>query len=128
MRRAAVIAALGAVLAGCGGGETVSPTGQVEGTLPETEAANPAAGKTLFTEEGCNACHTFEAAAATGKTGPNLDQSLQGKDEDYIRESIVNPNAEIAQGFAPNVMPEYGGELDSKQVADLVAFLQQNQA
>ena len=128
MRRAAVIAALGAVLAGCGGGETVSPTGQVEGTLPETEAANPAAGKTLFTEEGCNACHTFEAAAATGKTGPNLDETLQGKNEAYIRDSITDPNDVIAPGFQPGVMPDYGDQLDSKQVADLVAFLQQNQA
>jgi mono/diheme cytochrome c family protein len=128
VRRAALIAALGAVLAGCGGSETVSPTGEVEGTLPKAEAGNPAAGKAQFTELGCNACHTFEAANAQGKTGPNLDESLNGKNQDYVRESITDPNAVIAEGFAPNVMPDYGDQLDSKQVADLVAFLQQNQA
>jgi mono/diheme cytochrome c family protein len=128
VRRAALIAVLGALLAGCGGEETVSPTGEVEGTLPKAEAGNPAEGKAQFSELGCGGCHTFKAAGTSGKTGPDLDQSLQGKDAEFIRESIVNPNAEIAQGFQPGVMPNYGEQLESGQVADLVAFLQQNQA
>jgi cytochrome c oxidase subunit II len=125
VRRLALIAVLGALLAGCGGGETVSPTGPVEGTLPEAQAGDPAAGKTLFTELGCGGCHALEAAGTNGQTGPDLDESLQGKDADFIRESIVNPNAEVAEGFQPGIMPNYGEQLDSKQVADLVAFLQQ---
>ena len=128
MRRAVLIAVLGALLAGCGGEETVSPTGPVEGTLPKAEAGNPAAGKAQFTELGCGGCHVFKAAGSNGRTGPNLDESLQDKDAEYIRESIANPNAEIAEGFQPGVMPNYGEQLESKQIADLVAFLQQNQA
>jgi mono/diheme cytochrome c family protein len=128
VRRVALIAVFAALVAGCGGEETVSPTGPVEGTLPQAEAGDAAAGKTAFTELGCGGCHVFEAAGTNGRTGPNLDESLQGKDADYIRESIANPNAEIAPGFQPNVMPNYGEQLDSKQIADLVAFLQQNQA
>ena len=38
----------------------------------------------------------------------------------------MDPNATIASGFQPGVMPNYGQQLDSKQVADLVAFLQQS--
>ena len=128
VRRAALIAVLAALVAGCGGEETVSPTGPVEGTVPQAEAGDPAAGKTAFGELGCGGCHVFEAAGSRGTTGPNLNDSLQGKDADYIRESIANPNAEIAPGFQPGVMPNYGEQLDSKQIADLVAFLQQNQA
>jgi cytochrome c oxidase subunit II len=128
VRRAALTVLLVALTAGCGGGETVAPTGTVEGTLPEAEAGNPAAGKASFTSLGCGGCHVFQAAGTRGTTGPNLDETLQGKDEAYIRESIVNPNATIAQGFQPNVMPNYGEQLESKQVADLVAFLQQNQS
>lgn len=128
MRRAVLIAVLGALLAGCGGEETVSPTGPVEGTLPKAEAGNPAAGKAQFAELGCGGCHTFKAAGTSGQTGPDLDESLQGKDAEYIRESIANPNAEIAPGFQPGIMPNYGEQLESKQIADLVAFLQQNQA
>jgi cytochrome c oxidase subunit 2 len=68
----------------------------------------------------------LKAAGTTGKTGPDLDKGLKGKDEAYIRESIVDPNASIAPGFQPGIMPNYGQQLDSKQVANLVAFLQQS--
>jgi mono/diheme cytochrome c family protein len=114
------------VLAGCGGEKTVSPTGEVVGTLPKAAKGDPAAGKTVFADNGCANCHTFKAAGATGTVGPDLDKALQGKDADFVRMSITDPNAEIAQGFAPNVMPQnYGSQLDSKQLADLVAFLTQ---
>jgi mono/diheme cytochrome c family protein len=125
VRRSVLIALAVALLAGCGGEETVSPTGPVEGTVPKQEAGNAAAGKAVFAENGCGSCHTFTPAGAKGTIGPDLDKALQGKDADFIRESIVNPNAEIAQGFQPNVMPQtYGQQLTSKQIADLVAFLQ----
>ncbi|HYZ19907.1 MAG TPA: cytochrome c [Gaiellaceae bacterium] len=125
MRRPVLIALAVALLAGCGGEETVSPTGPVEGTLPKQEAGNAAAGKTVFASNGCGGCHTFKGAASKGKIGPDLDEALKGKDADFIRESIVDPNAEIAEGYQPSVMPQtYGQQLTSKQVADLVAFLQ----
>jgi len=126
MRRAGLIVLFATFLVGCGGGETVSPTGSVEGTLPKAEAGNPAQGKALFASSGCGGCHTLKAAGSSGKTGPDLDKGLKCKDEAYIRESIVDPNAKIAAGFQPGVMPPYGQQLDSKQVADLVAFLQQS--
>ena len=126
MRRAGLIVVFATLLVGCGGEETVSPTGPVEGTLPKAEAGNPAAGKALFVSQGCGGCHTLKAAGTNGKTGPDLDKGLKGKDEAYIRESIVDPNASIAPGFQPGIMPNYGQQLDSKQVANLVAFLQQS--
>ena len=128
MRRAGLIVLFATFLVGCGGGETVSPTGPVEGTLPKEEAGNPAHGKALFVSEGCGGCHTFKAAGTSGKTGPDLDKNLKGKDEAYIRESIVDPNAKVAAGFQPGIMPPYGETLASKQVADLVAFLSQQQS
>ena len=57
--------------------------------------------------------------------GPNLDEALKGKDAAFVRESIVDPNKEIATGFPPSVMPgNFGETLTPKQVDDLVAFLQ----
>jgi mono/diheme cytochrome c family protein len=126
VRRSVLTAFCVALLAGCGGEETVSPTGSVEGTVPKQEAGNPAEGKQVFADTGCGTCHTFKAAGSTAKVGPDLDQSLQGKDQDYVREAIVNPDAQIAAGFQPGIMPKnYGQQLDSNQIADLVAFLLQ---
>jgi cytochrome c oxidase subunit II len=121
----ALLIVLGVVLlAGCGGEKTVSPTGSVEGTLPKAAKGNPAAGKKVFADNGCDGCHTFKAAGANGKIGPNLDEALKGKDADFVRTSITDPNAVIAPGFQPNIMPQnYGSQLTSEQIADLVAFL-----
>jgi cytochrome c oxidase subunit II len=125
MARALLAAFAVLLVAGCGGEKTVEPTGPVVGTLPKAGKANPAAGKKVFADSGCAGCHTFQAAGATGKIGPDLDQALKGKDADFIKESITDPNAEIAPGFQPNVMPGgYGSQLTSQQINDLVAFLQ----
>ncbi len=114
------------LLAGCGGEKVVSPTGPVEGELPKAEKGDSAAGKMTFADSGCGGCHTFTPAGTTGSLGPNLDETLKGKDAEFIRESIVEPNAEIAPGFQEGVMPQdYGSQLTPKQIADLVAFLQQ---
>ena len=126
MARALVILFGVLLLAGCGGEKTVSPTGSVEGTLPKAAKGNPAAGKELFADNGCGGCHTFKAAGADGKIGPNLDEVLTGKDAEFVKTSITDPNAEIASGFQPNIMPQnYGSQLSSQQIADLVAFLTQ---
>jgi mono/diheme cytochrome c family protein len=114
------------LLAGCGGEKTVSPTGSVEGTLPKAAKGNPAAGKKVFDDNGCGGCHTFKAAGAKGKIGPNLDDALKDKDAEFVKTSITDPNAEIASGFQPNIMPQnYGSQLTSQEIADLVAFLTQ---
>ena len=133
MRRSVTLAvllctlALALAVAGCGGEKTVTPTpdtvvGSVaQPTVPEGDAE---AGKAVFVDTGCGSCHTFEAAGTSGTTGPNLDESLQGKDEQYIFNAIVNPDAQIAEGFQPGLMPQtYGEQLDEKQLGDLVAFM-----
>ena len=120
-----VLIVLGALLlAGCGGEKVVSPTGPVEGTLPKAAKGDPAAGKKLFNDNGCGGCHAFKPAGSNGTTGPDLDKVLQGKSADFIRTSIADPNAFVEKGNPPNVMPKYGDQLSSKQIADLVAFLQ----
>ena len=121
-----VLASILAV-AGCGGETTVTPTPETvvgsvaQETVPEGEAE---AGKSVFVDAGCGSCHTFAAAGTEAQVGPNLDESLQGKDDVYIYNAIVNPDAQIAEGFQPGVMPKtYGEQLDDKKLGDLVAFL-----
>jgi mono/diheme cytochrome c family protein len=96
---------------------------------PTTTAAaqpsgSPDAGKAVFASAGCGGCHAFAAAGSSGATGPNLDESLAGKGAAYIRSAIVDPNAEIAEGYSPGVMPQtYEEQLSPEQLDDLVAFI-----
>jgi mono/diheme cytochrome c family protein len=91
---------------------------------PPAPAGDAAAGKQVFNAQGCGSCHTFSAAGASGSVGPNLDEALKGKDDAFIRESVVDPNKQIAQGYPGNVMPDnFGDMLTPKQLDDLVAFL-----
>jgi mono/diheme cytochrome c family protein len=138
MRRLAPFLGLAFVLAGCGSGRVVSATGKVEGTLPTTTAKATAAGNAksgaaLFQSQGCGGCHTFKPAGSGGKVGPDLDKlagyakkANQGSLAEFAHESIVSPSSYVEKGFPPS-MPDFGQTLSDKQVADLVAYLTQNQ-
>lgn len=125
-----ILAATALLAAGCGAEGTTKPLpSTVIGTIttePPVTKGDPKAGKAVFAAQGCGSCHAYKAAGATGNVGPDLDKALQGKDAAFIRQSIVDPNAVIADGFSPNIMPQtYGTQLSAKQIADLIAFLQQ---
>jgi cytochrome c oxidase subunit 2 len=124
-----ILAGAALLAAGCGAEGTTKPLpSKVIGTI-QTETTvtkgDPAAGKQVFDAQGCGSCHAFKPAGSTGNVGPNLSEVLKGKDAAFIQQSIVDPNAEIAKGFSPNIMPQtYGSTLSAKELADLVAFLQ----
>jgi cytochrome c oxidase subunit 2 len=83
-------------------------------------------GKAIFTSSaaGCGNCHTLADAATKGRVGPDLGKVLGGKSADFIHESIVDPNAEIAAGYQPNVMPQnFEQKLSKEQIDALVAYL-----
>ena len=83
-----------------------------------------AQGKELFASAGCSSCHTLADAGASGQVGPNLDETLAGKDAAYVEQAIVDPNAVIAQGYQPNVMPQdFGSTLSKAQIDGLVQYL-----
>jgi len=94
----------------------------------EGEAAGGAAkleeGKQVFVGSGCASCHTLAAAGATGTVGPDLDEVLPGKDAAFIRESIVEPEAQIAPGYSAGIMPTtFKASLSSSELEAVVAFL-----
>ena len=81
-------------------------------------------GAQVFASKGCGGCHTFAAANAGGSVGPNLDEALGGQSLAMIEKSIVDPNAQIAKGFTPNVMPStYETEISPAELKELVEFL-----
>jgi len=86
-------------------------------------------GKQLFTEgngaaTACGACHTLADAGTSSQTGPDLDEALAGKDAEFIEQGIVAPDAQIASGFQPGIMPKnYGDTLSDEELEALVKYL-----
>jgi len=71
----------------------------------------------------CGGCHQLEDAGTTGVTGPNLDDVLAGQDPTQIEESIVDPGAQLSQGYG-NLMPNsFGASLTPDQLEQLVNYL-----
>lgn len=94
----------------------------VPGIEPPTAPGGP--GGQVFAQNGCGACHTMAAAGSSGNVGPNFDDQLPGQSADMIRQSIVNPDADITQGFPSGVMPaNYGDSIPSADLDKLVNFL-----
>jgi mono/diheme cytochrome c family protein len=90
---------------------------------PEVEGGP---GAQVFANNGCGGCHTLAAAKSSGVTGPNLDEVLPGQSAEKIKEDIVNPNAEIAKGYAANIMPqEFGKTIPANELEQLVEYLQE---
>lgn len=126
--------ALAACGGGGGGGSTTAggatqtaPSGtqtQAPTTTGGAAAGAVAAGRSVFLANGCTACHTLAAAGATGSVGPDLDKVLPGKSAAFIHQSIVDPNATIANGYSAGVMPQdFGQRISPADLASLVAFL-----
>jgi cytochrome c oxidase subunit II len=88
-------------------------------------------GKALFTSNACDSCHTFTPAGANKKIGPDLDNLRQEAQragqplEQFIRQSIVDPNAYVEPGFPKNIMPTTFSSLPKAQLDALVTYLAQ---
>jgi cytochrome c oxidase subunit II len=88
-----------------------------------------ASGEKIFSELGCVTCHRTD----TQGRGPSL-QGVFGKpvlledgrtvvaDENYVRESILDPGAKVVNGFKP-VMPTFQGLVSEEQLNALVAYV-----
>jgi cytochrome c oxidase subunit 2 len=87
-------------------------------------------GQKMFTTFGCGACHSLDGAANTGPTLKGLFGKMEtlatGQqvkvDENYIRKSLMEPQADIVQGFPPQ-MPSFKGQLSDKKIDGLIAFI-----
>ena len=110
-------------------GFAAAKTGEDEGALAQAGLAGATTGEQIFTAAGCGACHTLAKANASGNVGPNLDELAQaageqeGTPEDYVRESVLDPDAVVAEGFQSGVMPSYEGRLNDEQLQTLAEYL-----
>lgn len=103
-------------------------------TKKDTTPVSADEGRRLFEASGCLACHSD--AANTAKYGPTM-KALYGKqrvfpktgrviaDEEYLRESILEPAAKVVPGFekAEAGMPSYAGVLTPRQIDSIILFI-----
>jgi cytochrome c oxidase subunit 2 len=87
------------------------------------------AGGRLFAELGCIACHRPDAGALgpdlTGVFGHEValsDGTTLIADDNYLRESILNPQAKLVSGYAP-IMPTFQGSVNEEQLAQLITYI-----
>ncbi len=87
-------------------------------------------GSKLFTSKACATCHSNDGTANTGPTWKGIygakhkmaDGSEVVVDENYLRQSMLEPNAKVVAGYQP-VMPTYQGVLKEKQIDALIAYI-----
>ena len=89
-------------------------------------------GQKIAQNYGCIACHSIDGATL-GKTGPtwlglyNAERPLANggsvrADEDYLRRSIIRPDADRVQGYQAG-MPSYTGILKEAEIDSLLAYI-----
>ena len=103
-------------------------------------------GEQFYIERGCAGCHSIDGSSGVGPTWQGIylreelldDGTTVIADDEYIRSSILNPNAQIVSGFNAGLMLQTyeqdfaalqaeilaseGAELDI--IADLIAYMQ----
>lgn len=108
-----------------------------EAWVAEKTAPSGLAGAELGAElaqtQGCLGCHSVDGGQSVGPTWLGVygtEEALEDGttvivDEDYIRRSILEPNAQITKGFPANVMPNiYKDTLSEEQIDALIAYIQ----
>jgi cytochrome c oxidase subunit II len=92
--------------------------------------SGPELGRKLYTEKGCNACHSIDGSKIIGPTfkgryGETVtytDGTTAVADDNYLRECILTPNKKVLQGYQP-IMPPFKGQLTDQQIDALIDFI-----
>ncbi len=93
-----------------------------EVAAPAGVPAPAATAEEALKKYGCQACHVIGGVG--GPVGPSLDGVGSRLVPEQIRESIINPNAAITEGFAPNVMPsDFAEKMTVKELEMMVKLL-----
>ena len=90
-----------------------------------------ARGQKVYEQYGCKACHSLDGSQLVGPTflgsfGRNVvldDGTTVVADENYMYQSIVDPNSQIVQGFAPAMPQNFSEQLTDEQISDVIAFI-----
>jgi cytochrome c oxidase subunit 2 len=99
-------------------------SGQIKGL------STVAAGAELFQQYTCVKCHSQYAPTMANLYGSKVKVWQDGKlievtaDEDYIRDSIINPSHQIVDGYGDKLnMPSFKDQLSEEQIEQLVSYI-----
>ena len=99
-----------------------------------TNESPGATGKKIMQNIGCFACHTVDGTKLVGPSFKGIwgeEQTVvSGKetrkvkvDEEYIKRSIYDPNADVVEGFMKGLMVSYNGQLSEADIANIIEYL-----
>jgi len=121
------VAVLSLLVTACGGGGS-----SVVGDAARGEELYNSLRLGAKSAEGCTSCHSYDAttgdetkAPFTSGQGGRAETRVAGMSaEEYIKESIVNADAYVVEGFyAGDMYQTWGAELSEQEIADLVAYI-----
>ena len=89
-------------------------------------------GHLVWENRGCSTCHSLDGTRGQGPSWKGIfgktHQLADGKsvvvDENYIRESVLEPQSKVVAGFEP-IMPTYKGMLRDREVLGVVEYIKQ---
>ncbi|MCM0606774.1 MAG: cytochrome c oxidase subunit II [Xanthomonadaceae bacterium] len=99
------------------------------GAAPSSGGSLAEQGKKLSQTKGCVACHTEDGTTRIGPSYKGLwgskvelaDGSTVIFNEDYVTESIYEPNKKVVKGFVPS-MPTFKGQVSAEEINALIAY------
>lgn len=107
------------------------------GTGPGTEDPTPsdpeaaARGEAVMASVGCTLCHTVDGSQGSAPTFKGLfgaSRPLESgefvtADENYLRNSIIDPGSQIVQGYSNLMPPDFEETLTAEQIDDIIAYI-----
>lgn len=93
-------------------------------------SADAESGRKFMETTGCFTCHGNQVIAPKlegifGTLQPLADGHSVRADENYIRESILNPTAKVVKGFAP-AMPPYAGQVKEEDILLVIRYIKES--
>jgi cytochrome c oxidase subunit 2 len=93
-------------------------------SMPLTEL-----GLLTYNQSGCATCHSIDGSQKVGPTFKGLfgrEERITGGsvnvDDNYLRESILEPQAKIVEGYPPS-MPTFKGQLSDRRISGLIEYI-----
>lgn len=121
MKRQVVVALLSWVLAACG-----------NESIPEQAQTPVERGLALVTGNACTACHALDGTRGIGPSWVGIygstrtfaDGSMARVDDSYLRRSMLEPAAQLVEGFDSVMVP---APVTEEQVVDIIALIKELQ-